>query len=224
MEKINWKIKDTLILFVIPLELALGAFLSTTSLTSNLMVAALLPFTLKLLSLIITIVLFHQLLREDWSAFKKKFWIKLILCALAAGSMYFVLSGMRHLVGISQSAEVMKEVTGGLPYGIFLIAVATPILAPLTEEIIFRHVLFYKFKDNLILQILMCLVSAFLFGAIHINNFGGNLFLTIPYMAVAFVYNAIYYFTKNIWITITIHFLFNFAQSIVPALLIPFLI
>lgn len=138
--------------------------------------------------------------------------------------MYFILAGVRGLAGIPQSAGIMQEVTGGLPYGIFLIAAATPILAPLTEEVVFRHVLFYKFKNKLPLRVIMCLFSAFLFGAIHISNFGGELFLTVPYMVVGLVYNLIYYFSKNIWASITVHFMFNAVQSVIPVLILPFVV
>lgn len=224
MNSVKWRVKDTIALLVIPLELILGTLLIKTVAGQNLITGALVPLLLKIISLLIIIFLYKELLREHWVIFKKRLWLKLLFCGVGAAAMYFVLSGTRWVIGIPQSAQVLQEVTGGLPYGVFLLASVTPLLAPVTEEIIFRHVLFYKFKDSLPLRILMFFVSAFLFGAIHINNFGGNLWLTIPYMVVALVYNVIYYFTKNIWFSITIHLIFNSIQSIIPALLIPFLI
>lgn len=222
--KNEWKAQDTLALFVIPLEMAMGYLLASILSNSGLIVQALLPFFLKLLSLILIVVLYHKLLVEHWKSFTRRLWLKLLICTAAAAAIYFVLSGVRFLAGIAQSSGVLEQVTGGLPYGLFLLAASTPALAPFTEEIVFRHVLFYKFRNSMILRIVMCLVSAFLFGAVHLANFGGDLWLTVPYMVIALLYNLVYYFTKNIWFTITIHFLFNFAQSVIPAILLPFLV
>lgn len=222
--KIEWKKRDTLGLLVIPLEMGLGYFLVSVLSGSSMVVLSLIPFCLKLLSLILIIFLYRDLLAESWSRFTKRLWLKLILCIAAAAAMYFVLSGVRSLVGIAQSAGILESVTGGLPYGIFLLVSFTPVLAPITEEIVFRHILFYKFKERMAWRVVMCLVSAFLFGAVHLANFGGNLLLTVPYMVVALTYNLVYYFSKNIWTSITIHMIFNFVQSMLPAILIPFLV
>ncbi len=176
------------------------------------------------LSILIIVMLFRDLLADNWRRFRKRLWLKLLICVGLAAGMTFVLSGVRTLAGIAQSAEVMDAVTGGLPFGLFLLAAFTPVLAPVTEEIVFRHVLFYKFKEKIWPWALMCLVSAFLFGAVHLNNFGGNLLLTVPYMAIGCVYNLLYYFSRNVWIPITVHLIYNFAQSVIPAVMIPFLL
>lgn len=223
----HWTFRHFLALLVIPLEFLLG-WLSSTYLIPAINTAgtpavpAVISFSLKLLSLILIIILFHHLLASDWRSFKRRLWLKLLICIAAAVAMRFVLMGMRTLMGIPQAAEVLRTLTGGLPYGLYLLATFTPVLAPITEEVIFRHVLFYSFREKRFLCALMCLVSAFLFGAIHYNNFGGNLLLTVPYMVVALLYNLVYHFTGNIWYTITIHTVFNFAQSVIPALQLPF--
>ena len=224
MERIDWKPKDAIALFVIPLELTVGWLLSKTSLTGNTIFASLLPLFLKAISMLIIALLFRDLLADNWRRFRKRLWLKLLVCAGLAVCMTFVLAGVRGLTGLVQSAEIMDSVTGGVPYGLFLLAAFTPALAPVTEEIVFRHVLFYKFRGRLALCILMCVVSSVLFGAIHYTNFGGNLLLTVPYMVVACLYNLLYLFTKNIWTSITVHFIFNFSQSVVPALMIPFIV
>ena len=222
--RVNWKLRDTLALLVIPLELLIGWLLSITALAENAMLAACVPFVLKGISLALVILMFRHLLAESWWHFKKRLWLKLLICVGLAAGMTFVLSGVRTLAGIAQSAEVMDAVTGGLPFGLFLLAAFTPVLAPVTEEIVFRHVLFYKFKERKALCALMCIGSAFLFGAIHYNNFDGNLLLTVPYMVIACIYNLLYLFTKNIWTSTMTHLIFNFAQSVIPALMIPLIV
>ena len=224
LNRVDWKLRDTIALLVIPLELTLGWLLSMTPLVENPMLAACVPFLLKAISLSVIILLYRKLLADSWGDFKKRIWLKLLICAGLAVCMTFVLSGVRGLVGITQSAGVMESVTGGLPFGLFLLASFTPVLAPVTEEIVFRHVLFYKFKDQTALCVLMCIGSAFLFGAIHYNNFGGSLMLTVPYMAIACAYNLLYLFTKNIWTSTVTHLIFNFSQSVIPALMIPLIV
>jgi membrane protease YdiL (CAAX protease family) len=222
--KVEWKIRDTLALLVIPLELGLAYILVTALSGSGMIVQALLPFCLKLFSLVLIAFLYHSLLTEHWKRFTKQLWLKLLCCVAGAALMYFALSGVRSLAGIAQSADIMQSITDGLPYGIFLLASFTPVLAPVTEEVVFRHVLFGKFWEHKIWLVIMCLVSAFLFGTVHLGNFGGRLWLTTPYMAIGLLYNLIYYFSKNIWYSVIIHLMFNFAQSVIPTLLIPFLI
>lgn len=226
--RFHWTFRHFLALLVIPLEFLLGWLSSTYFIPAinpagNPAVPAVISFSLKLLSLILIIILFHHLLASDWRSFKKRLWLKLLICIAAAFVMRYVLTGMRMLMGIPQAAEALRTLTGGLPYGLFLLAAFTPVLAPVTEEVVFRHVLFYSFREKRFLYVLMCFVSAFLFGAIHYNNFGGNLLLTVPYMVVALLYNLVYHFTGNIWYTIVIHTAFNFMQSVIPALQLPFL-
>lgn len=220
MKSVDWKRRDTLALLIIPLELGLLFLFTLSKFMNQPIVVGLAPFFFKLLSLGLIVVLFHDLLAENWRRFTRRLWLKLLICAAAAAAMYYILSGVRWLVGISQSSDIMESVTGGLPYGIYLLSTSAPILAPVTEEIVFRHVLFYKFRENAALRILMCLFSASLFGAVHLGSFSGQLLLTIPYMVIALLYNLIYYFTKNIWATTTIHLMFNFAQSLFPALVL----
>ncbi len=222
--RVDWRLRDTIALLVIPLELTIGWLLGKTSLTDNLIFASLLPLLLKAVSMLVIILLYHKLLAEDWRLFRKRLWLKLLICAAMAVCMTFVLSGVRGLVGVAQSAEALDAVTGGVPFGLFLLAAFTPVMAPVTEEIVFRHVLFYKFRERTALCFLMCVVSSFLFGAIHYNNFGGNLLLTVPYMVIACLYNLLYLFTKNIWTSTMTHLIFNFAQSVIPALMIPIIL
>lgn len=224
MKEINWKVRDTVALFMVPYELCLGRLLLVLPLAQNTTFAALLPLLIKVLSLCIIAFLYRDLLKADGNAFKRRAWLKLLLCAGAAYAITWVLKGARWTLGIPQSAELLESVTDGLPLWLFIMTSLSPIMAPLTEEMIFRHALFYKFRTNKTLCAIMLIVSAFLFGAVHLGNFGGNLLLTVPYMVVGLVYNLIYFFTKNIWYTISIHFMFNFAQSVLPTIFLVFMV
>ena len=60
----------------------------------------------------------------------------------------------------------------------------------------------------------MFLLSSFLFGLAHWNNFNGDIFKMIPYMVVGAWFAIIYYKSKNIWQNIMTHFFFDFLQVI----------
>jgi membrane protease YdiL (CAAX protease family) len=97
-----------------------------------------------------------------------------------------------------------------------------PIIAPFLEELTFRHLLFYKFHKVKILYFVFFIVSSFLFGAMHLNNFQGDFLLTIPYMLVAVFLALVYAKTKNIWYPLGIHFVFNLTNSLLPTILLIF--
>lgn len=93
-----------------------------------------------------------------------------------------------------------------------LVASLTTLMAPFTEEIIFRHALFFQWKNNKVLMWVMFFVSSIAFGLIHWNNFNGDVVQMIPYMVVGAWFALIYFWSKNIWQNIMTHFLFDFVQ------------
>lgn len=223
MHTVNWTRRDTIALLVIPAEFLISSLLLKIIPTDS-YVAALIPLALNVAAFFFLLHLYKDFFTTEWQRFRSEhFARRLLLCFLGTLVVYALLLGTRSVINQSQAASVLAEATGGVPYPLVLIASLGPLFAPLTEELIFRHLLFYKFRDNTLLLVVMCLVSAFLFGAIHYNNFGGNLALTIPYMIVALSYNLIYYFSKNIFFTMTIHFFFNTIQSLLPTLALPIL-
>jgi membrane protease YdiL (CAAX protease family) len=103
---------------------------------------------------------------------------------------------------------------------ILLFGTMLPLLAPFLEEIVFRYVLFFKFIKYKFIAPILFIISSILFWVVHFNNFDGNLFLTIPFMVTGAYFALIYYFTKNIWYSISVHFISNFALSLLPVLFI----
>lgn len=95
------------------------------------------------------------------------------------------------------------------------------ILPPLTmaftsaifEEILFRGILFRVIEDKLG-SYLSLLISALLFGFIHISNPNSS-FLTAVGLAIqaGLLLGAAYIYAKNLWFPIAIHFAWNFTQS-----------
>jgi membrane protease YdiL (CAAX protease family) len=95
------------------------------------------------------------------------------------------------------------------------------ILPPLTmaftsaivEEILFRGILFRIIEEKLG-SYLSLLISALLFGFIHISNPNSS-FLTAVGLAIqaGLLLGAAYIYAKNLWFPIAIHFAWNFTQS-----------
>ena len=81
------------------------------------------------------------------------------------------------------------------------------------EEILFRGILFRVIEDKLG-SYLSLLISALIFGFIHIANPNSS-FVTAVGLAIqaGLLLGAAYIYAKNLWFPITIHFAWNFTQS-----------
>lgn len=87
------------------------------------------------------------------------------------------------------------------------IAFSTCILAPFTEEIIFRKALRKIFNNNLIFII----ISGILFGLVHnltdLSN--GQILYMIPYGTFGVIFAYMYVKTNSIFVPMTFHFIHN---------------
>ena len=83
----------------------------------------------------------------------------------------------------------------------------------IVEEILFRGILFRVIEEKLG-SYLSLLISALLFGFIHISNPNSS-FLTAVGLAIqaGLLLGAAYIYAKNLWFPIAIHFAWNFTQS-----------
>jgi membrane protease YdiL (CAAX protease family) len=115
------------------------------------------------------------------------------------------------------------DLYGGTNMLLILIASLSPLAAPFIEELVFRHLLMYKFRNHTrVVLIGAIIISSILFGVMHYVNFNA-LLPTVPYMVIGAVFCGIYLFFKNIWFSTIIHLLFNAMNSIGAVLLLLFL-
>ena len=95
-----------------------------------------------------------------------------------------------------------------------LIGISVMILAPLTEELIFRLSLRKVFKNDII----YILMSGLIFGFIHIIA-GENIINELPYLLTysipGFVFAYSYIKSKNIMVPIFLHFLHNTFATVI---------
>lgn len=210
--------KELATLLIIPLELILGWLLSLTGWTSLPVIGQLLAFGIFFLGFLAAILLNRKFLKVSWQLYKEKLFKNFMWSVLFA-----VIFGVIQQVGrgLVQPASIDGNLftTTVLPT---LIGAAIPMMAPFAEELVFRHILFFKWTHSRAMTIVMLFVSSILFGLAHFNNFQGQLIYTLPLMAGGFVFALFYYWKKNIWFSLMAHFIYNTAFSFIPAVIVLF--
>jgi len=82
-----------------------------------------------------------------------------------------------------------------------IVSISSIIIAPITEEIIFRF-LPYKFIKN---EILYIIISALIFAAAHVVKDPNPFYYILCYIIRSFYYGYRYYKTKDLWVTMSMH-------------------
>lgn len=164
---------------------------------------------------LVAILLYKDVLKRDWPRFKQHLWRNLIFAVLGVVAAHLLISitrsGLNLFLSASLSPETLLSFAVSAPALGFLGSL-TALMAPFTEEIIFRHALFYQWRNRGLTTWLMFILSSVLFGLVHWNNFNGDLLQMIPYMFVGTGFALIYYKSQNIWQNIMTHFFFDFIQ------------
>jgi len=224
MSTINWTKSDFVAVILIPVQLFVTWILASMQIPHMQNVILIVVFTLGLSSVCILIKIYGTQLKNDWADYRKKIWLKILISIAGAGCIIAILKVVRllmsHFMPVASSSAVGESEAISMPFALILIVAVLPLINAFQEEIIFRHVLFYKLRGTIYTSVIFFFVSAFLFGAVHLNNFDGNIIATIPYMVIAMFFNLIYLFTKNIWYSVGIHLTFNFVMGFLPALFV----
>lgn len=142
---------------------------------------------------------------------KKDFWKMIVI-----GFGFFFLGNivvsillyfLKDLPSITRIFETFEEVSN-LSSGFFLTFIVIVILGPITEELIFRGILFEE-VNRLFDYKFAIFSTAILFGIVHFNILQGvNAFLLAIILAI------VYYYRKNILDSILIHMVNNFLALI----------
>lgn len=174
-----------------------------------------------------SLVLFGNVLKKAWPSFRQHLWRNLALAILGVIAAHLLLMLVRNLLSFIAGASITAgaasyETLSMQTASLTLFGSLTSLMAPFSEEIIFRHVLFYQWKGRGILTGIMLFVSSISFGLVHWNNFDGQIIRMIPYMCVGLFFAVIYYFSKNIWQNIMTHFFFDIISFLSALLLFVF--
>ena len=191
--------------------------LSITSTNANIW----LNFVVDLITVLVAVIILRKFIKRQWKDFMNN-----KLSIIAGCFLGFFLNICANAIGssivklfVDQSSSVnqqqVESLTKSIPAIMFFV---TGFLAPIGEELIFRGVLFTGLRKYN--RFLAYVVSAFLFGFIHVMNsvFAGNIFemvQMIPYAFSGIVFAYIYESTDNIWASILTHMTNNIFALLV---------
>lgn len=212
----RWTKKDWLGLGVIPLELFLGIFVVKLPwMEAYPVVSAVFSWLIFVVGFFVMIYLFKDFLKSQWQLYRQKLWKRLGINALLTVGVFVLLALTRTILPKPLAAGADFNMNTSI--GLMFLASIPPFIAPFSEELTFRYLLFGKIHPK-VFKIVMFFVSSILFGLIHWQNFGGNWLLTIPYMVIGAYFALIYHFFDNIWGSIMTHWMFNTINSIIPVI------
>ena len=171
--------------------------------------------------LIILFLIFRKDLIEEWKRFRKNFLenidigIKYWLVGL--GIMMISNIIITFVVNLGQAAneQAVQSMISSLPW---LMLINAGLIAPCTEEIIFRK----GFKKAFPNKWLFIILSAIVFGALHVVTSMTSpieLLYIIPYGALGAAFAYMYQKTDTIFTSITMHMFHNTALILLSILL-----
>ena len=160
---------------------------------------------------IILIIIYKKELITEWKMFRKNFkkyfdiglnhWLYGLIIMIISNTLLNVL----FKVGQSNNEEAVQSMITALPWMAFI---TSGILAPVTEEIVFRKSIKKIFNNKL----LYILVSGFLFGLAHVFSSASSLtdwLFIVPYGSLGVAFAASYYDTDSIFTPIFFHMMHN---------------
>ena len=171
----------------------------------------------QICTLIPLIILLHNVLLQSVHDLKKRgignflAWLLLGYFAFFATTIVFGLIE-NLLVGSSITSQNQAGINDMVSGGALALVFASVFLAPVTEELLFRGILFRLIRPAG--RIPAILASGFLFGFIHVSDyvFAGDfheLLYMISYVGMGLALSTIYELRRNLLTTICIHMLQN---------------
>jgi Predicted protease of the Abi (CAAX) family len=209
-------IKSLVAVALILAELGLGQVLVQPGQTQLVKVS--IAVGLAFVAFLVVVWMFRDVLGSNWRRYREHIVRNIALDVVLMIAVYAVLAlvriGMKAVMGVKRRGRGCRcvELPSSDDGGIGLFGSLTVLMAPFTEELVFRHVLFYQWRGHRIVTFLMFFVSSIAFGLVHWNNFNGDVTQMVPYMVIGGFFALIYYFSRNIWQNIITHFLFDFVQ------------
>lgn len=169
------------------------------------------------------IYIFKDDLKVDFEDFKKDKGrnIKIIIIGaislLLATILVSIIYQLLGIEDISDNQEIIENsLLGG---GGILMATSVVLFAPFVEEMLFRKSLCdtLKYKFN-VPDIITIILSALIFSFMHVSDFD-NLIFIFQYLPLALIIVLCYYFSKNIYVPMTVHFINNLVSVLLTYLL-----
>ena len=107
-----------------------------------------------------------------------------------------------------------------IPVSFLIPAFTIALTSAITEELLIRGIVF-RITEEKLGTVIALIISALLFGLLHLANHGATLFSAISIALQAGVLlAAAYIFSRNLWLPIFLHFAWNFAEGGIYGVLI----
>ena len=134
-----------------------------------------------------------------------KYWLIGLGCMMVSNIILTLLLN----AGQAENEQIVQKMIDTLPY---LLILSAGVLAPITEELVFRK----AFKDNIKNKTIFALVAGIVFGYLHVADASGLLqFLyIIPYSSLGVAFAVMYNKTNTVFTSISMHMFHNLALTI----------
>lgn len=183
----------------------------------NRLLLILFVLALDIIPILILIFVYRKDLKKEFEIFKKDIvknydeYLRLWFFGIILMSFLNIIVGFITKSNISNNEEAIRDIAKVLPlYSLF----TASICAPLGEELAFRKTI----KNIFINEKLSIIMSGVIFGLAHVigtyEQFSDILY-ALPYGAFGSIFMYIYLKSKNIWTTISIHFLHNTILTLI---------
>jgi len=114
----------------------------------------------------------------------------------------------------SANEDTIASMFSADPLALVLLFLLLCVFTPITEELVFRKVI-YGFFDRKFGVVVAVFVSGAIFGLMHVISYGDYI-QAIPYVFMGAAFGFIYHWgNKNIFVTMGVHFINNFISFMV---------
>ncbi len=149
-------------------------------------------------------------IKRDWKSLLFYIFIGVGMI-FAASILVSIIYGLIDFNETSDNQDAWNTLIDSGTFGVVATILSSIVFAPIVEEIVFRYagfgVLKIAFRDFKYLPLLQIVITSLAFGLVHVLS--DNILQILFYSGLGAVLGYIYYKSKNIFVPITIHLLWN---------------
>jgi membrane protease YdiL (CAAX protease family) len=159
--------------------------------------------------------------KNDWKTFQSsapKHLGMIVLGYLMVFASLYLATTLLEWMGVGMASQNEASIAGMFspdPFTIILLFLLLCVFTPITEELVYRKVL-YGFFERKLGFVVAIVASGAIFGLMHVISYGftvENLLQSLPYVFMGSAFGFLYHWSKkNIFVMIGIHSINNFVS------------